>query len=315
MSKVSIIGGAGFVGQIVGFRLVQREVVDEVVLVDIIPDKPQGLALDMKEATPILGTDTNVRGTNDYEDISNSDVVVVTAGFPRKPGMDRMDLLEKNINICKDVVSNIVKHAPDSMIIYVANPVDVLTYAAWKLSGFPHQKVFGMAGVLDTARYRTFIAMEAKVSVRDVNAMVLGGHGDSMVPLPRFTTIGGIPLTQFLPKDKIDAIIERTRKGGGEIVSLLKTGSAYYAPGNAVAEMVEAVIRDQRRVLPVVAYLDNKYGFSDVYAGAPVILGRNGVEEVLELDLNEEELAAYKVSIEHVKKGIQELYEHGFLTK
>jgi len=307
MSKVSVIGGAGFVGQMVAFGLTRSEVVDEVLLVDIIEDKPQGIGLDMRESTPIYGSDTKVRGTNDYADMAGSDIVVITAGSPRKPGMDRMDLLKTNVNICRAVVSQVKEHAPDSIIIYVANPVDVLTYAARKISGFPANRVFGMAGVLDTARYRAFISMEANVSVKDIRAMVLGGHGDSMVPLPRYTTIGGLPLTHFLSDEKIDSIVKRTRTGGGEIVGLLKTGSAYYAPGMAVGEMVEAIIRDQKRVLPVVAYLDGKYGFSDVYAGAPVVLGRNGVEKVLEIDLNDEEMEAYSTSIEHVKKGVEDV--------
>ena len=305
MTKVSVIGGAGFVGQIVAFGLTRNEVVKEVALIDIIEDKPQGIGLDMKESTPIYGSDTHVYGTNDWEDLNGSDIVAITAGYPRKPGMDRMDLLKINISICKSVVTQIKDHAPDAIIIYVANPVDVLTYAAKEISGFEPNKVFGMAGILDTARYRTFIAMEAKVSVKDIMAMVLGGHGDSMVPLPRFTTIGGIPLSYFLSHDQIEAIIARTRTGGGEIVKLLKTGSAYYAPGLAVAEMVEAIVMDQKRVLPVVAYLDDKYGFSDVYAGAPVILGKKGVEKVLELPLNETEMQAYKTSIQHVKDGIE----------
>ncbi|MHA2502586.1 MAG: malate dehydrogenase [Candidatus Kariarchaeaceae archaeon] len=307
MSKVSVIGGAGFVGQIVAFGLTKSEVVDEVVLVDIIEDKPQGIGLDMRESTPIYGSDVNIYGTNDYSQMAGSDIVVVTAGMPRKPGMDRMDLLKVNVNICNAVVSQIKQYAPNAIIIYVANPVDVLTYAAKEISGFPAHKVFGMAGVLDTARYRAFIAMEANVSTKDIRAMVLGGHGDSMVPLPRYTSIGGLPLSHFLSEEKIEAIVKRTRTGGGEIVSLLKTGSAYYAPGMAVAEMVEAIVRDQKRVLPVVAYLDNKYGFSDVYAGAPVILGRNGVEKVLEIDLTEEEMRAYSESISHVKAGVEDV--------
>ncbi len=308
MSKVSVIG-AGHVGEIVAFGLVRSEAVDELVLVDIIEDMPQGKALDMMEATPIIGADVKVYGTNDYSDIAGSDIVVVPAGSPRKPGMSRMDLLNINAKICKSIVEQIKEYAPDSKIIYVANPVDVLTYAAWKLSGFETNRVFGMAGILDTARYRAFIAMEAKVSVKDILAMVLGGHGDAMLPLVRYTTIGGIPVTHFLSDEQLEKIVERTRKGGGEIVSLLKTGSAYYAPGLAVAEMVEAVLRDQRRVLPVVAYLDNKYGMSDVYAGAPVILGKNGVEEVLEIDLTADELAAYQKSVEHVKEGVNQIMD------
>ena len=311
-TKVSIIG-AGHVGEIVAYALVQAEAADEVVLVDIIEDMPIGKGLDMKEATPIIGSDTHIIGTNNYEDIKDSDIVVITAGVPRKPGMDRMDLLSTNFKICKSIISEITKYAPNSIIIYVANPVDVLTYSAYKLSGFPHHRVFGMAGVLDTARYRAFISMEANVSVKDIRAMVLGGHGDSMVPLPRYTTIGGIPLTHFLSQDKIDAIVQRTRKGGGEIVSLLKTGSAYWAPGFAITEMVIGILRDQKRVLPAVAYLDNKYGHSDVYVGAPVIIGRKGIEKVIELELNDEEKAAYDKSISDVKAGIKLLYDNNLL--
>ncbi len=305
MSKITVVG-AGYVGEITASTLVKNEKVDEVVLIDIIEDMPVGKGLDMMEATPIMGSDTKISGSNDYSKMEGSDIVVITAGVPRKPGMDRMDLLKVNINICKSVVENIVKYAPNSMILYVANPIDVLTYTAQKISGFPKHRVFGMAGILDTARYRSFIAKEANISVKDIRAMVLGGHGDSMVPLTRHTSVSGVPLSEFLSQEAIERIVNRTRKGGGEIVGLLKTGSAYYAPGMAVAEMVEAIIRDQKRVLPVVAYLDNKYGMSDVYAGAPVILGKNGVEKVLEISLNEAELNAYQTSLGHVKKGIDE---------
>ncbi len=308
MSKVSIIG-AGKVGEITAFALLSKEIADEIVLIDIIEDLPQGKALDMKEFTPIGGSDTHIYGSNSYEDLKGSDIVVVTAGMPRKPGMDRMDLLKKNLMICRSVTENIKKYADGAFVIYVANPVDVLTYMAADITGFPKNKVFGMAGILDTARYRAFISMEANVSVKDIRAMVLGGHGDSMVPLPRFTTIGGIPLREFLPQDKIDAIVQRTRKGGGEIVSLLKTGSAYYAPGNAVAEMVEAILRDQKRVLPVIAYFNGEYGFHDIYAGAPVILGKGGIEKILEIDLNDEEKNAYAESLKHVKEGIEKAKE------
>lgn len=304
-TKVSVIGGAGFVGESVGWALVRNEVADEVLLVDIIEDKPQGKALDMKEATPIVSADCNVWGTNNYEDIAGSNIVVITAGLPRKPGMDRMDLLSKNIAIAKSVTENIKKYAPDAFIIYVANPVDVLTYTAFVKSGFAPNKVMGMAGILDTARYRAFISMEANVSVKDIRAMVLGGHGDSMVPLVSHTSVGGIPLSEFLPQDKIDAIVQRTQNGGGEIVKLLKTGSAYYAPGKAIAEMVEAILRDQKRVLPVIAHFNGEYGFEGIFAGAPVILGKNGVEKLLEINLSDEEKEAYRVSLQHVKDGIE----------
>ena len=307
MTKISVIG-AGFVGQIVGEALVREQIGSEVVLFDIIEGRPQGLGLDLLESNPLTLSDTYIYGANDYAGkLDNSDVVVVAAGFPRKPGMDRMDLLKKNFDINKDVMNNVKKYAPNAIIIYVANPVDVMTYAAWKLSGFPHNRVFGMAGVLDTARFKAFVAMEAKVSVKDIQAMVLGGHGDSMVPMISNATIGGVPLSHFIPKEKLDAIVERTRKGGGEIVNLLKSGSAYFAPGMAAAQMVKSIIYNERRVLPVVAYLDNNYGFNDVYAGVPAIIGRNGVEKVLELKLPADENAAFQKSLTEVKKGCDEV--------
>ena len=253
-------------------------------------------------------SDTHIYGSNEYAgNLDNSNIVVVAAGFPRKPGMDRMDLLKKNFDINKDVMTNIKKYAPNAIVIYVANPVDVMTYAAWKLSGFDHKKVFGMAGVLDTARFKAFVSMEANVSVKDIQAMVLGGHGDSMVPVISHANIGGVPLTHFLSKEKIDAIVTRTRKGGGEIVNLLKTGSAYFAPGMAAAQMVKSIVYNERRILPVVAYVDNKYGFSDVYAGVPAIIGKNGVEEVLELKLAPDENEAFQKSLTEVKKGCEEV--------
>jgi malate dehydrogenase len=311
-TKVTVIG-AGHVGEVVAFQTAAKELVNEVCLIDIIPDMPKGKALDMRQSTPIYGSDTHLWGSNDFKDVSNSNIVVVTAGVPRKPGMSRMDLLKVNFDICKNVSYNIKQYAPNSIVIYVANPVDVLTYTCWKLTGFSHTKIFGMAGILDTARYRAFIAMEAKVSVKDIRAMVLGGHGDQMVPIVSATTVGGIPLSYFLPKEKIDAIVERTRKGGGEIVNLLKTGSAYYAPGVAVAEMIEAIVRDQKRVLPVVAYLNNNYGFSDVFVGAPALLGKDGVEKVLEIPLTDAEKAAYTKSASEVKAAVKELYDEKLL--
>lgn len=305
MTKVSVIG-AGKVGEIVAFGLAKNEVVNEVTMVDIIEGVGAGKSLDIYESTPIMGTSVKLNGTTDSSAIAGSDIVVVPAGSPRKPGMDRMDLLKVNLNICKAVVNNIKEYAPDAMILYVANPVDVMTYAAFKISGFDKQRVFGMAGVLDTARFRTFISMEANVSQKDVSAMVLGGHGDSMVPLPRYTTVGGVPLSHFLDQPTIDRIVERTRKGGGEIVNLLGY-SGYYAPGIGAAEMVEAVIRDQRRVLPTVAYLTGEYGFNDIYAGVPAIIGKNGVEEILEIPLSDEEKAALNSSLTGVKNGIEEM--------
>ena len=304
-TKVAVIGGAGFVGESVGWALARGEIADEVVLFDIIEDKPQGKGLDMKEATPIVGADCKIYGTNNYEDIAGSSIVVVTAGLPRKPGMDRMDLLTKNIAIAISVAENIKKYAPDAFIIWVANPVDVLTYTAFIKTGFAPHKVMGMAGILDTARYRAFISMEANVSVKDIRAMVLGGHGDSMVPLTSHTSVGGIPLKEFLTQDKIDAIVQRTKTGGGEIVKLLKTGSAYYAPGKAVAEMVRAILKDQKRVLPVIAHFSGQYGFKDIFAGAPVILGKGGVEKILEIELSDADKEAYRVSLQHVKDGIE----------
>ncbi len=304
MSKVAVIG-AGKVGEIVAFGLALKEVANEIVLNDIIEGVAKGKGLDMYEATPVLGVDTRLEGSTDPAIIEGADIVVVPAGSPRKPGMDRMDLLKVNIKICRSVTENIKKYAPDSMILYIANPVDVLTYSAWKISGFSNNRVFGMAGVLDTARFRTFISMEANVSVKDVTAMVLGGHGDSMVPLVSKATVGGVPVQHFLTDEQLDKIVERTRKGGGEIVNILGY-SGYYAPGIAAAEMVEAVLRDQKRVLPAVAYLDGQYGFNDIYAGVPVVLGKNGVEKVLEIDLDEKEANALKESFTHVKKGIEE---------
>jgi malate dehydrogenase len=306
MVKISVIG-AGRVGEIVAETLARQQIGSELVLFDIVEGKPQGISLDLKQSGSLTLSDTLIRGSNVYDgELDGSNIIIVTAGFPRKPGMDRMDLLKKNFNINKSVSESIKKLAPEAIVIYVANPVDVMTYACWKITGFPHNRVFGMAGVLDTSRFKAFVSMEAKVSVKDIQAMVLGGHGDSMVPLVSNATIGGIPLSHFISKDKLDAIVERTRKGGGEIVKLL-TYSAYFAPGMAAAEMAKAIVYNERRVLPAVAYLDNKYGFSDIFAGVPVILGKNGIEEVIELDLSHEEASAYKESLSHVKKGTEEL--------
>jgi malate dehydrogenase len=310
--KVSVIG-SGMVGAATAYQLVEEKTVDEVVLLDIIEGMPQGKGLDMLECAPILGSDVKVMGSNDYADMENSDIVVNTAGIPRMPGMSRMDLLKTNININKDVTKQIVKYASNSMMLIVANPLDIMTYAAWKLSGFETNKVFGMAGVLDIARYRAFISMELGISVEDISAILMGGHGDSMVPLPRFTTISGIPISYWLSKDKIDAIIERTRKGGGEIVSLLKTGSAYYAPSAAVAQMVDAIVKNKRRVLPVCAYLNGEYGFEDIFVGVPVILGRNGVEKVIELDLTDDERDLLGKSVGELQDAIKDLHAESLL--
>lgn len=305
--KVSIIG-AGHVGASAALFCAQKKV-GEVVLLDIIPDMPAGKGLDMAEAGPVAGFEGWIKGTNNYEDIRRSNVVVVTGGLPRKPGMSRMDLLTKNAAIIEDVSKNIVKYAPDALILMVTNPLDVMTYVAWKVSEFPPQRVFGMAGVLDSTRFRYFISDALGVSVEDTQAMVLGGHGDSMVPLPRYTTVSGIPITQLLEQDKIDQLVERTRKGGTEIVNLLKTGSAYYAPAAAVAQMVEAIVFDKKRLLPASAHLDGEYGLKGVYMGVPVMLGRGGVEKIVELDLTAEEKKALQKSAADVKEGI-DMWEH-----
>ena len=304
--KVTVVG-AGHVGATVAQRVADKHLAKEVVLVDVVEGMPQGKALDMWESAPIEGFDTRLIGTNGYDETADSDIVVITAGVPRKPGMSRDDLLNTNFNIVKSVTEEIASRSPNAILIVVSNPLDVMAYTAMKVSGFPPERVMGMAGILDTARYRSFIAMELNVSVRDIQAMVLGGHGDSMVPLPAYTTIAGIPLSHFLPKEKIDAIIERTRKGGGEIVSLLKTGSAYYAPGSAVSEMVEAIVKDNKRILPCSAWLTGQYGISGTFAGVPVKLGAKGIEEILEIPLSEEDLQALRTSAEHVKANIQKL--------
>jgi malate dehydrogenase len=303
--KVSIIG-AGNVGATTAHWLATQEIGD-IVLFDIVEDMPKGKGLDMMESTPVVGLNANIFGTNDYADTAGSDVVVVTSGAPRKPGMSREDLIATNTNITRDCVQNAIRHSPDSIIILVNNPLDAMSYVALKASGLPKSRVFGQAGVLDTARYRTFIAMEAGVSVEDVQAMLLGGHGDEMVPLPRFSTISGIPVTEFITADKLEAIVTRARKGGGEIVSLLKTGSAYYAPAAATAQMVESVLRDQKRVLPCSAYLEGEYGLNDLYFGVPVVLGSNGVERIIELPLNDEEKALVQNSASAVQSTLETL--------
>ncbi len=302
--KVSVIG-AGHVGEIVSQRVADKHIAQEVVLVDILEGIPQGKGLDMWESAPIEGFDTRVIGTNKYDETAHSDVVVITAGVPRKPGMSRDDLLNINTDIVKSVTKEIVAKSPQAIIIVVSNPLDVMAYVAYKVSGFPAHRVLGMAGILDTARFRSFIAMELNVSVRDIQAMVLGGHGDSMVPLPDFTTIAGVPLAHFLPKAKIDALIDRTRKGGGEIVALLKSGSAYYAPGSAVAEMVEAIAQNSHRILPCAAWLTGQYGIKDTFVGVPVKLGAKGIEEVLEIPLADADLKALRTSADQVKENIK----------
>jgi malate dehydrogenase len=304
-SKITIIG-AGFVGSTAAHWIAAKELGD-IVLLDVVEGIPQGKALDLLEASPIEGFDLNVVGTNDYADTANSDVIVVTSGAPRKPGMTREDLIKINANITRDCISKAAPLSPNAVIIIVNNPLDTMAYLAKQVSGFPRSRVIGQAGVLDSARYRTFIAKEAGVSVEDVQAMLMGGHGDEMVPLPRFTTISGIPVTEFIAQDRLDAIVDRARKGGGEIVSLLKTGSAYYAPSAATVQMVEAVLRDKKRVLPCACYLDGEYGLSDIYFGVPCVLGAGGVEKVIELPLNEAELALAQKSADVVRSSIETL--------
>jgi malate dehydrogenase len=303
--KITIVG-AGFVGSTAAHWIAAKELGD-IVLVDIIEGIPQGKGLDLLEASPIEGFDLHVVGTNDYADTAGSDVIVVTSGAPRKPGMTREDLIKVNANITRDCISKAAPLSPNAVIIMVNNPLDTMAYLAKQVSGFPKNRVVGQAGVLDSARYRTFIAMEAGVSVEDVQAMLMGGHGDEMVPLPRFTTIGGIPVTEFVTQARLDAIVDRARKGGGEIVNLLKTGSAYYAPGAAAVQMVEAVLRDKKRVIPCAAYLEGEYGLNDIYFGVPVVLGAGGVEKVIELPLNEEEMALVRKSADGVRVSIETL--------
>jgi malate dehydrogenase len=303
--KISIIG-AGFVGSTAAHWIASKELGD-VVLVDIIEGVPQGKGLDLLQAGPIEGFDVKIVGTNDYSATAGSNIIVVTSGAPRKPGMSREDLIRVNADITRDCISKAAPLSPDAVIIMVNNPLDTMTYLAKQVSGFPKNRVVGQAGVLDTARYRTFIAMEAGVSVEDIQAMLMGGHGDEMVPLPRFTTISGIPVTEFISKERLDAIVDRTRKGGGEIVNLLKTGSAYYAPSAATVQMVEAILRDKKRVLPCSCYLEGEYGLNDIYFGVPCVLGAGGVERVLELPLNDEEMALVKKSAEAVSSSIAAL--------
>ncbi|MFN3998273.1 malate dehydrogenase [Algoriphagus sp.] len=301
MSKVTVVG-AGNVGATCADVLAYREIAEEIVLVDIKEGIAEGKALDIWQKAPINQYDSRTIGsTNDYSKTANSDVIVITSGLPRKPGMTRDDLIETNAGIVKSVTENVVKHSPNAIIIMVSNPLDVMTYQAHLTSGFSRNKVIGMAGILDTARYRAFLAEELNVSGKEIQAILMGGHGDTMVPLPRYTTVAGIPVTELISKEKLDAIIERTKFGGGELVKLMGT-SAWYAPGSAAAQMVEAILKNQRRVFPVCIKLDGEYGIDDCYLGVPVILGKNGVEKVLELDLNAEEKALLETSRGHVKE-------------
>ena len=303
--KISIIG-AGFVGATAAQWAAEKELGD-VVLVDILEGIPQGKALDLFQASPVEGFDARVIGSNGFEETKDSDVVIVTSGVPRKPGMSREDLLEINKKIIESVVAQVVAKSPQAILIMVTNPLDTMTYLAFKKSGFPKKRVMGMAGILDTARFKAFIAMELNVSVEDIQALLLGGHGDEMVPLPRYTTISGIPLSQLLPKETIDRLVDRTRKGGGEIVNLLKTGSAFYAPSAAAIQMAEAILKDKKRILPCCVYLDGEFGLKDICFGVPVKLGADGVETIIELQLTEEEKKLVARSAESVKKSIMEL--------
>lgn len=306
-NKISVIG-SGFTGATTALYLAQKELGD-VVLLDMpeFENPTKGKALDMQETAPIQGFDSLITGTSDYADTADSDIVVITAGIARKPGMSRDDLVTTNANVMRSVTKEVVKYSPDAILIVLTNPVDAMTYTVFKESGFPKERVIGQSGVLDTARFRTFVAAELNVSVKDVSGFVLGGHGDDMVPLIRYSYAGGIPLEKLLPSERIDAIVARTRKGGGEIVQLLGNGSAYYAPAAAIVEMVEAILKDQRRILPAITYLDGEYGFHDLYLGVPTVLGAKGIERVLELDLTDEEQAGLRRSADSVRSVLNVL--------
>ena len=299
--KITIVG-SGFTGATTAFLLAQKELGD-VVLVDIpqMENPTKGKALDMAEAGPVQGFDASILGTSNYEDIKDSDLVIITAGMARKPGMSRDDLVLTNQSIMRSIAKEIVKYAPDCYVLVLTNPVDAMTYTVFQETGFPKNRVIGQSGVLDTARFRTFIADELNLSVKDITGFVLGGHGDDMVPLVRYSYAGGIPLETLLPKERLEAIVERTRNGGGEIVNLLGNGSAYYAPAASLVEMAEAILKDQRRVIPAIAYLEGEYGYNGIYLGVPTILGANGIEKIIELDLLDEEKAALDKSAEAVQ--------------
>ncbi|MEW6197925.1 MAG: malate dehydrogenase [Planctomycetota bacterium] len=299
-AKITIIG-AGNVGATCAHWAAAKELGD-IVLVDIVEGMPQGKALDLTQAAPVEGYDVRLTGTNDYDATTGSDLVIITSGLPRKPGMSRDQLLETNVKIVAEVTARAVEKSPKAILIVVSNPLDAMVYTAHQVSGFPTQRVVGQAGVLDTARYRAFIAAEVGCSVEDVHAMLLGGHGDDMVPLPRYTTVAGIPVTQLIAPGKLDAIVTRTRNGGAEIVNLLKTGSAYYAPAAATIAMAESILRDKRRVLPCAAYCDKEYKVGGYFVGVPCLLGRHGVEKVIEVELDAREKEMFAASVEHVKE-------------
>ena len=303
--KITVVG-AGQVGSTVA-QLTAYKNLGDVVIIDIIEGVPQGKALDLQESSCLQVFDSLVTGTNDYKETANSDVVVITAGLPRKPGMSREDLLATNAKIVQSVTEKVMEHSRDPIIIVVSNPLDAMVYMAKKTSNLPKNKIIGMAGVLDSARLRTFVSLELGCSLVDVDAMVLGGHGDSMVPLPRYTSVSGISITELMTKEQIDRVVERTRKGGAEIVSLLKTGSAFYAPGSSVVKMIEAILQDKRRILPCTAYLEGEYGWSGIFFGVPVMMGINGIEKIIELKMTDEEKVALDKSAQDVKKTCDEI--------
>lgn len=304
--KITVVG-AGHVGATTVQRLAQHQLGEEVVLVDIVEGIPQGKALDMYESTPVLGSDTRLIGTNDYKDAAGSFITVITAGQPRTPGMSRDDLLMANHKIVSNVTEQVMAHSPDTILVVVTNPLDVMCSVAYATSGLPSHRVIGMAGILDSTRFRSFIALELNVSVRDIQTLVLGGHGDSMVPLVRYTTVSGIPISELIDAGRIEEIVERTRVGGTEIVNYLKAGSAYYAPAAAIAEMVESILKNQRRLLPCSVLLNGEYGVEGIFMGVPCILGENGLEEIIELDVTDDEKAALKKSADHVKSVLAKL--------
>ena len=306
VNKITVVGG-GNVGATCAQGLALKELAREVVLIDILEGVPQGKGLDQWESAPIEGFDTRVRGTNNYDDTANSDIVIITAGIARKPGMSREDLLNTNAGIVRQVAENVKRTSPNAIIIMVSNPLDVMAHVAMKVTGFPRERVIGMAGVLDTARYRSFVALELDCSVEDIQALVLGGHGDTMVPLASYTTVSGIPLRQLASADRIDAMVDRARNGGAEIVALLKTGSAYYAPAAAAVQMAEAIVRDKKRILPCSAFLQGEYRMKDLFLGVPCKLGREGLLEIIEVELTDEERAALEKSAGAVKETMAEL--------
>lgn len=306
VGKITVVG-AGHVGATAAQGVARRNLAREVVMVDIAEGIPQGKGLDMYESGPIEGWDTRITGSNGYQESAGSDIVIITAGLARKPGMSRDDLLQKNAAIVRDVSQQVKETSPEAIIIMVSNPLDIMAYVAKETTGFPRKRVIGMAGVLDTARYRTFLAMEMDVSVEDIQALVLGGHGDSMVPVVSMTTVSGIPITHFIERRRLEEIIERTRKGGGEIVGHLKTGSAYYAPGAASVQMAEAIVLDKKRILPCAAWLDGEYGLDGLFLGVPCKLGRNGLEEIIEVDLTDDERSALNASADEVRETMKKL--------